>query len=84
MTENEIKNRIRQLLKSGVQISLGLPSASGEAKVVANLSPCSIPSHRCLACDGDKPETEFHSASGTICLHQVCFRLWNEVRHNPP
>ena len=82
MTGSEIKDRIRQLLKSGIQITQGLPTAPGEAKTNATFGMCSIPSHRCAACDEDKPEIEFYANKTTICLHQKCLQLWNEVRHD--
>jgi len=75
MTDGEIKDRIRQQLMSGVEISSALPTAPGQG---SRLRLCVAPAHRCAACGGDDPHFEF-SARSTVCLHYRCYCLWRDI-----
>jgi hypothetical protein len=76
MTDVEIKDRIRQQLMNGVEISSVLPTAPGQA---SRLTLCVAPAHRCAACDGDDPHFEFYTSESRICLHDRCYWLWRDV-----
>jgi hypothetical protein len=76
MTDTEIKDRIRQQLMSGVEISSALPTAPGQGSL---LRLCVAPAHRCAACGGDDPHIEFNTLESKVCLHYRCYCLWRDV-----
>ena len=76
MTDVEIKNRIRQQLLSGIDISSALPSVPGQT---SHVTVCVTLSHHCAACGGDKPHYEFNPDGSRICLHDRCYWLWRDV-----
>ena len=76
MTDVEIKDRIRQQLMNGVEISSTLPIAPGQT---ARLRLCVAPAHRCAACGGDDPHIEFNTPESKVCLHYRCYCLWRDV-----
>jgi len=82
MNDGEIKTRIRDQIKKGNRISLRLP-ISPDKPGGGDMGMCSIPFHKCAACDGDKPNFEFGPADSKICLHERCYQLWKEVETNP-
>ena len=47
MTDAEIKDRIRQQLLNGVELSSVLPTAPGQG---SRLTLCVAPAHHCAAC----------------------------------
>ena len=82
MNDAEIKTKIREQVKKGKRISLQLPIGAGKpGGGFADM--CSVPAHKCAACDANKPDFEFGSAGSKVCLHERCFHLWKEVERNP-
>ena len=49
MTDTEIKERIRQRLMNGIELSSALPTAPGQD---SRLTYCVALGHRCAACGG--------------------------------
>jgi hypothetical protein len=82
MNEDEIKIRIREQIKKGNRISLQLPTSPDKAGG-GTVGMCSTPSHKCAACDGNRPYFEFGPADSKICLHEKCYRLWIELEKKP-
>src|SRR6516225_9088703 len=76
LTDVEIKDRIRQQLIIGVDISSALSTAPGQA---SRLTYCVTPAHRCAACGDDNPHFEFNAPESKVCLHDRCYWLWRDL-----
>lgn len=83
MTDDEIKDKIREQLKRGIRISFRPPPIVPEQPGMGVLGMCSISFHRCAACDGDNPDFEFNPPESKVCLHNRCYRLWSKVEAQP-
>jgi hypothetical protein len=81
VTEDEIKDQMRQQLKKRDRIKFRLPSPGRPGG--GTLGMCKEPSHRCAGCGRDKPRFEFNAPESRICLHERCYQLWTEVEKEP-
>ena len=78
MDTNEKKKRIRELIKSGQRRRFSLPIEGVEYRP-AVVGECSIPMHKCIVCEDDKPQSEFGEGDSKYCIHHDCDELWGEV-----
>ncbi len=76
MTDTEIKDRIRQQLRNGVELPSVLPTVPGQSR---GLTLCVAPTHHCAACEGDEPLFEFKTPKSRVCLHDKCYWLWRDL-----
>jgi hypothetical protein len=81
MSDDEIRARILEQIKTGIRIRLR-PSLVRERAGGGGVGVCSIPFHNCAACGNDHPAVEIRSGKSKFCIHERCYRLWVDMELN--
>lgn len=81
MNDDQIEKRIRELKKSGKTIKLQVPTEIRDGG--GALGECKTSTHKCAACEDDKPQFEFGLGDSKFCLHKRCYDLWTQIDSKP-
>ena len=82
MTDEEIRSKVRERLKTGVlprnrpmPVKLGSGQAIQESQ---NMQVGLVRGHQCSACDADDPYVTYRYPDKEIKFHEKCEQIWNE------
>jgi hypothetical protein len=82
MSDNEIRARRLEQIKTGMRIRLRSPVIPERGGGV-NVGVCSIPFHKCAACGYSHTDIEIRSPDSKFCVHERCYRLWVDMETKP-